>query len=395
MADAVPMAERDSYDWAYSMVDSSRVSTFVISILLIVYGSFRSLNLEQENKEKSKEKEKEAYTNGTAQPGSPSAPEQEQNVQTIDSCQAMFLPIGASISLLIMFLFFDSLQMVFAVCTAILATVAFAFLLLPMCQYLCRPFVHNQKMSFGCCGRFTPPEIMAFCLSFLLVCIWVLTGHWLLMDALGMGLCVAFIALVRLPSLKVSTLLLVGLLVYDVFWVFFSSYIFNTNVMVKVATRPAENPVGVLAKKLHLTGLVRDAPKLSLPGKLVFPSMQNSGHFSMLGLGDIVMPGLLLCFVLRYDAYRKTQFVIDSGLPPPATYYNRITYFHCSLLGYFLGLLTATVSSEVFKAAQPALLYLVPFTLLPLFTMAYLKGDLRRMWFEPFEATKPPKYVDV
>jgi hypothetical protein len=35
--------------------------------------------------------------------------------------------------------------------------------------------------------------------------------------------------------------------------------------------------------------------------------------------------------------------------------------------------LTATVSSEIFKAAQPALLYLVPFTLLPLLTMAYLK----------------------
>ena len=39
----------------------------------------------------------------------------------------------------------------------------------------------------------------------------------------------------------------------------------------------------------------------------------------------------------------------------------------------FVGLLTATVSSEVFRAAQPALLYLVPFTLLPLLTMAYLK----------------------
>ena len=39
-------------------------------------------------------------------------------MQTIDACQAMFLPIGASISLLVMFLFFDSLQMVFAVCTA-------------------------------------------------------------------------------------------------------------------------------------------------------------------------------------------------------------------------------------------------------------------------------------
>ena len=46
--------------------------------------------------------------------------------------------------------------------------------------------------------------------------------------------------------------------------------------------------VGLFAKKLHITGMVRDAPKLSLPGKLVFPSMHNSGHFSMLGLGDIV-----------------------------------------------------------------------------------------------------------
>ena len=72
----------------------------------------------------------------------------------------------------------------------------------------------------------------------------LITGHWLLMDAMGMGLCVAFIAFVRLPSLKVSTLLLSGLLLYDVFWVFFSQYVFNANVMVKVATRPADNPVG-------------------------------------------------------------------------------------------------------------------------------------------------------
>ena len=54
------------------------------------------------------------------------------------------------------------------------------------------------------------------------------------MDAMGMGLCVAFIAFVRLPSLKVSTLLLSGLLLYDVFWVFFSQYVFSANVMVKV-----------------------------------------------------------------------------------------------------------------------------------------------------------------
>ncbi|KPJ20857.1 Signal peptide peptidase-like 3 [Papilio machaon] len=86
------------------------------------------------------------------------------------------------------------------------------------------------------------------------------------------------------------------------------------------------------------------------------------------------MPGLLLCFVLRYDAYKKATLVCQMGqVPGPRSMGSRLTYFHCSLLGYFLGLLTATVSAEVFKAAQPALLYLVPFTLLPLLTMAYVK----------------------
>ena len=103
--------------------------------------------------------------------------------------------------------------------------------------------------------------------------------------------------------------------------------------MVKVATRPAENPVGLVARKLNLSGIVREPPKLNLPGKLVFPSM-HSGHFSMLGLGDIVMPGLLLCFVLRYDSYKKSQCTTtaETGVPPPKTML-KLTYFHCSLLG--------------------------------------------------------------
>merc|ERR1719342_1927775 len=145
----------------------------------------------------------------------------------------------------------------------------------------------------------------------------------------------------------------------------------------------------MMARKVGWSnGMAHSAPRLSLPGKLVFPSSHTAGHFSMLGLGDVVMPGLLLCFVMRYDAYKRAQAarMAENGIPLPANWL-RISYFHCSLLGYFLGLLTATISSEVFKAAQPALLYLVPFTLLPLFGMAYLKGDLKTMWHEPFAAS--------
>ena len=69
------------------------------------------------------------------------------------------------------------------------------------------------------------------------------------------GLCISFIALVRLPNLKVSALLLLGLVIYDVFWVYFSQYIFSTNVMVRVATREAENPVGHRTRNFHESSL--------------------------------------------------------------------------------------------------------------------------------------------
>ena len=46
--------------------------------------------------------------------------------------------------------------------------------------------------------------------------------------------------------------------------------------------------------------------------------------------------------------YFKAQRMADAGIPLPSNWY-RISYFHCSLFGYFLGLLTATISSEVCK----------------------------------------------
>lgn len=98
---------------------------------------------------------------------------------------ALCLPLGASVSLLVMFFFFDSMQMLFAVCTAIIATVALAFLLLPMCQYIIRPCSDGNRISFGFCGRFTAAELFSFSLAVSIVCVWVLTGHWLLMDGMN------------------------------------------------------------------------------------------------------------------------------------------------------------------------------------------------------------------
>ncbi|KRZ13028.1 Signal peptide peptidase-like 3, partial [Trichinella zimbabwensis] len=351
--------------WFYALLDSSRIAIFIISVSLIVYGSFRSLKYDACMKKN----------------------EKQIDAQVINGRQAFLFPLVGSIFLLLSFFFFDSLQLLFFVCTSVVVTITCAFLLLPFVQSLIRPFFDDaHKISIGIAGRYTAAEVVSVFISLGLVFLWIITGHWLLMDALAMGLCVAFIALIRLPSLKISTLLLTGLLLYDVFWVFFSTYIFNTNVMVYVATKTAENPISYLSKNMPFISTSSEPPKLSLPAKLMFPSFQDVGRFSMLGLGDIVMPGLLLCFVMRYDAHKRTQNGANNNHSPstPVSSLQKVTYFHCSLIGYFLGLLTATVSAEFFKAAQPALLYLVPFTLLPLMIMAYLKGDLRRMWNEPF-----------
>lgn len=67
----------------------------------------------------------------------------------------------------------------------------------------------------------------------------------------------------------------------------------------------------------------------------------------MLGLGDVVIPGIFVALALRYDVYQEQT---GRGL--------RRVMFWASLVGYSLGLFTTMVVLHVFKAAQPALLYI-------------------------------------
>ena len=51
-----------------------------------------------------------------------------------------------------------------------------------------------------------------------------------------------------------------------------------------------------------------------------------------------------------------------------------------SFTAYTLGIVATFVSLYLMKAAQPALLFLVPFTLVPVFIISWLRGDLAAMW---------------
>jgi len=69
------------------------------------------------------------------------------------------------------------------------------------------------------------------------------------------------------------------------------------------------------------------------------------------------MPGLLLCFVLRYDAYKRNQPTSDVGVPTPPSVYQKLTYFHCSLIGYFLGKLQHALCSS-FELFEKTVLFI-------------------------------------
>lgn len=99
--------------------------------------------------------------------------------------------------------------------------------------------------------------------------------------------------------------------------------------------------------------MVNVATSLDLPMKILWP---KSARFSlengtmMLGLGDIVVPGMFVSLALRYDHFRHTKAQQEKPFAKP--------YFIASVVAYITGLATTMVVLHVFQAAQPALLYL-------------------------------------
>lgn len=167
--------------------------------------------------------------------------------------------------------------------------------------------------------------------------VYFFTRNWMLNNIIGLAFSLNAIELISLDRILVGCLLLGGLFVYDIFWVF------GTDVMVTVAK-----------------GL--DAPiKLMFPMDILEKGLAAS-NFGMLGLGDIVVPGLFIALLCRFDF---NHHPLKSRM-----------YFYTGFVAYILGLLTTIGIMHFFKAAQPALLYLVPSCLGLPFLLALVRGDI-------------------
>lgn len=178
--------------------------------------------------------------------------------------------------------------------------------------------------------------------------------------------------------------------------------------------------------------MITVATKLDVPIKLQF---EAASRRSILGLGDIVLPGIVMAFALRLDLWfhyqRKLKYeptelllvqkdtstgqvtttTVSKFKEVKATYVNAKngwgerywsssgfffnqgqlpkslaaanfskTYFHATVLGYALGMAVTLTMLLVFKHGQPALLYLVPGVLGSLYVTAYYRGELGLVW---------------
>lgn len=215
---------------------------------------------------------------------------------TLDRSQALMIPVMSSISLLLMFYLFSSVSQLLTVFTAIASVSSLFFCLSPYVAYLKSQIGFADPYVSRCCSKsFTRIQGLLLFLCIGTVVAWLVTGHWVLNNLLGISICIAFVSHVRLPNIKICAMLLVCLFIYDIFWVFFSERFFGANVMVSVATQQASNPVHTVANSLSLPGLQMVTKKLELPVKIVFPRNLLGGlipggarDFMMLGLGDMV-----------------------------------------------------------------------------------------------------------
>ncbi|KAI0968850.1 signal peptide peptidase-domain-containing protein [Xylaria arbuscula] len=215
-------------------------------------------------------------------------------------------------------------------------------------------------------------------------------------NVMGYAFSYAGIIIMSPTTFTTGSAVLYGLFFYDIVMVFYTPY------MVTVAT------------------------KIEAPIKLTFGA-------SMLGLGDIVVPGMFIGLCLRFDHYMyycrqqkfkkvelrtddassgqlitnkgtqrmviKPEYINPQGqwgdwfwgtklrkiFSPDATPALKAStfpkpYFHAALVGYLLAMVATLVMLLAFKHAQPALLYLVPGVVSAVWLTGAVRGEIREMW---------------
>jgi minor histocompatibility antigen H13 len=172
-----------------------------------------------------------------------------------------------------------------------------------------------------------------------------------------------------LGEYKVGLILLSLLFFYDIFWVFY------TPVMVSVA-KNIEGPVKLMFPKLQSA---IDKMRLEKGDDHEYDGKAyNPREYNMIGLGDIVIPGVYVALMLRFDIYLYKKAKND--ISKFGFSFKNMKYFLITFVFYNLGIIITLSSMYFFNHAQPALLYLVPCTLISSTLLSLQQKDIKLLW---------------
>lgn len=325
--------------WAVSYYVALPVTLnlIVTSTAIVFIGSHRSLNLLVSEEH-----------------GGPKKDEKE-TISANDAYKFPFVGSAALLGLYVAFKFFDKdtvnllLSLYFSLVGVLTLTGSLSKFVM---QFITSTNKYGFKKTFPLIGEVdalcTPAELVSLVISIIFSVQYFRTKHYMMNNILGISFCIQSIERISLGSYKIGAILLVGLFFYDIFWVF------GTDVMVTVA-KSFDGPI-----------------------KLLFPRVIASegikAEFSLLGLGDIVIPGLFVALLIRFDAFRSKKVIKsadDSDFPQP--------YFLTNVVAYALGLLATVAVMFFFQAAQPALLYLVPACLGGSLACGLIRGEMGQL----------------
>ncbi|CRG94766.1 signal peptide peptidase, putative [Plasmodium gallinaceum] len=211
-------------------------------------------------------------------------------------------------------------------------------------------FIYKEPVIFNT----NKGEILCFILCFLIGLRWIFYKDFITHNVLAVSFCFQAISLVILSNFLIGLLLLSGLFVYDIFWVF------GNDVMVTVA-KSFEAPV-----------------------KLLFPVSRDPLHYSMLGLGDIIIPGIVISLCLRFDYYLYKNKIHNGNIKKMFNDINihesfKKYYFYSIIILYQIGLIVTYCMLFYFEHPQPALLYLVPACIIAILGCSLCKGEFKLM----------------
>lgn len=230
--------------------------------------------------------------------------------------------------------------------------------LAPIVRHL--PLRESQRALPGHRAYLKLPLLLLAGLCAVVTLLWVVYRNedrwaWLLQDTLGVAYCLFVLRRVRLPTLKNCTSFLLALLAFDVFFVFVTPFFTKTgeSIMVEVASGPADS------SSHERLPMVLKVPRLRFSALTLCDQ-----PFSILGFGDIVVPGFLVAYCHRFDVQ----------------IHSRQVYYVACTMAYAVGLLVTFVAMVLMEMGQPALLYLVSSTLLTSLAVAACRQELTLFW---------------